>query len=97
MHHGIERVIGHQPVEKRLVTDIAFDQLGLGRDRPPVTGRQIVEHHDIFADIGQCHHHVAADIACAAGDQNAHAVLQIQTYWLPMKPNLIRRLVQRRG
>ena len=72
MHDRIEFVFGHQPGEQFLIADIAFDQLGLGRHGPPEAGREIVEHHDIFAGIGQRQNHVAADIARAARHQNCH-------------------------
>ena len=44
-----------------------------GRDRPAEAGREIVEDDDLLAGVEQLPDHVAADIAGAAGDQNAHA------------------------
>ena len=35
-------------------------------------GRKIVEDNDAFAGIDQVVHHLAADIARAASDQNCH-------------------------
>ena len=42
------------------------------RHRPAEPGREIVEDDDIFASIEQLEHHMAADIAGAACDQNTH-------------------------
>ena len=37
-------------------------------------GREIVEHHHALAGIDERMHHVAADIAGAAGDQDRHVL-----------------------
>ena len=72
MHHRLDLAALHQPVEEHAVADIADDELGLARHRPVEAGRQIVEHDDALAAIDELQDHVAADIAAAAGDQNAH-------------------------
>ena len=59
-------------LDQRLVADVADDQLGLARHRPVEAGRQVVEHDDALAGIDQLVDHVAADVAGAAGHQNAH-------------------------
>ena len=56
-----------------LVAEVALDQRRLRRDRPGEAGRQVVEDDDPLAGIDQLPDHVAADIAGAAGDQDAHA------------------------
>ena len=72
MDNGIKLMLRHQAGEKIRIANIAFDQLCLGRHGPPETGRQIVEHHDIFARINESQNHVAADVARAACYQNCH-------------------------
>ena len=44
-----------------------------GRDQEAESGRQIVEHDDRFARVDEFVHHVAADVAGAARDQNRHS------------------------
>jgi hypothetical protein len=73
MHHRIEAVFGHEPVQQFFIADVAFHQPRLGRDRPPVPGREIIQDDDVFAGIRECQNHMAADIACAARDQDTHA------------------------
>ena len=43
-----------------------------GRDQEAEAGRQVVEHGDALAGVDQRMHHVAADIAGAAGHQDRH-------------------------
>ena len=57
-----------------MVADIAFDELGLIRHRPAEAGRQIVENDDVLAGVEQLEHHMAADEAGPARDQNTHAI-----------------------
>ncbi len=57
---------------QRLIAGISVDEQGPGRDRPGKTGRQIVERNDALAGIDERIHHMAADIARAACDQNRH-------------------------
>ena len=60
---------GHQ----RLVAALADDQAARRfANRPVKAGRKIVEHDNALAGIGQRVHHVAADIAGSAGDQDRH-------------------------
>ena len=59
--------------DQRLVAEIALRRsVTLGGNRVAKPGREIVEHHDRLAGVEQRQHHVAADIAGAAGDQNRH-------------------------
>jgi heptosyltransferase I len=44
----------------------------IGRQRRGEAGRQVVEHHHALAGVDQFVHHVAADVAGAAGDQHGH-------------------------
>src|SRR5699024_6166074 len=52
--------------------DLPVHELGAGGDRLTVTGGQIVEHHDLVAEVEQPGGDHAADIAGAAGDQDSH-------------------------
>ena len=55
-----------------LIADVADDERGTRRDRPAEAGRQVVEDDDLLAGVEQLEHHVAADVAGSAGDQDAH-------------------------
>ena len=72
MNDGIKFMFGHQAGEKFRIANVAFDQFCLGRHGPPEAGREIVEHHNLFAGINKSQNHVAADVACAARYQNCH-------------------------
>ena len=73
MNDRLDAVLLDQMGDQGLVAAIAVDQLRLRRDRPAEAGRQVVEDDHVLAGIDQMPDHVAADIAGAAGDQDAHA------------------------
>jgi hypothetical protein len=84
-HHDLGREMGDRidPVaqdrlgDEGLVGHVADDEAHLGGQGPVVTGREIVEDHDLLMPgIDQREHHVAADIAGAARDQNRHRLPQ---------------------
>ena len=54
------------------VAGAAGNERDLAGDQEAETGRQIVEHDHRLAGIDQLMHHVAADIAGPARDQNRH-------------------------
>ncbi|MNY42195.1 hypothetical protein D3C86_1770600 [compost metagenome] len=64
-----------QAVHQVDVTGMSPDKNCPPVDSPLKTGYEIVEHHDGFASIGEIKHHVASDIAGAAGDQYCHVDL----------------------
>ena len=72
MDDGVD---AHRPTSsrrnKRLIADIALDELGRIGHRPAEAGRQIVEHDHILAGVEQLEHHMAADEARPARDQNS--------------------------
>ena len=68
----VDPVPRDQRGDQRLIAGIADHELGGLRHRPFESGRQVVEHHDRFARVDERMHHVAADIARAPRDQNAH-------------------------
>ena len=72
MDHGVDRAVPDDLAHQRLVGDLALHQRGLLAHERAVAGRKIVEDHDRLAAVEQRVGHVAADIAGAAGDQNAH-------------------------
>ena len=68
---------GHAMAAKRLRHQIAVagragDERDLAGDQEAKSGRQIVEHDHRLAGVDQLMHHVAADIAGPAGDQDRH-------------------------
>ena len=60
------------PADELLVAAVADNKRHAGRDRPVVAGGKIVEHDHALAGIDEFKHHVAADIAGSAGDQDRH-------------------------
>jgi len=58
-----------QPVQEGPVPHIPHPELG-PLHRLPVAGAEVVRHHHVIAPLHQQGHHVAADIAGAAGHQN---------------------------
>ena len=58
--------------DQRLVAGVADDEWRALRHGPVVTGGEVVEHDDGFASIEQLEHHVAADIAGSAGNEDRH-------------------------
>ena len=72
MNHRIDLVLEQQAAHQIVVANVAFDEFGLGGDRPAKPGRQIVENEDVLPGIEEFQHHMAADIAGAARDQYAH-------------------------
>ena len=54
------------------VAGAAGNERDLAGDQEAETGRQIVEHDHRLAGIDELMHHVAADIAGPARDQNRH-------------------------
>ena len=71
MGDRVDPVLVDQPRDQLRVAEIADDQLDAFGHRPGEAGREIVEHDDLLAGVEQAEHHVAADIAGAAGHQNA--------------------------
>ena len=72
MHDRIDAVALNDGFDQRFVADIAFDQRHEGGNKACKTGRQIIEHHEVFADLQQIKHHMAANIAGTAGHENGH-------------------------
>ena len=72
MNDGVDAMGQEQPEQKIAVAGIARDEFVVCRDRPAESGGQIVENDDVLAGIEQSEHHMAADIARPARDQNTH-------------------------
>ncbi len=69
MHHRIKAVGGEQARQHGPVGQIAHDQLS-SQHGIPVAMAQVVEHHNVVSRLGKSQHHVRADIAGSANDQN---------------------------
>ena len=72
MNDRVDGFVAQQPPDKFLIAAVADHERHAGRNRPVVAGRQIVEHDHALAGVDEFEHHVAADIACSAGDQHCH-------------------------
>ena len=73
MDDRVDAVLRDQRGDQRLVADVADDRAWRPAHRPVEAGGQVVEHDHALAGVDQRVHHVAADIAGAAGDQDGHA------------------------
>ena len=74
MGDRVNRMLLDQSGDQVRVARVADDELCAFGHGPGEAGGEVVENHDRFARIQQRQGHVAADIAGAAGDQNAHAL-----------------------
>ena len=83
MDDGFDTVFTNEPCHERLIAGLADDERYVLGKRPGKAGRQIVEHHDALAGIGKLVHHVAADVAGSAGDQDRHMSGIHCSSWLP--------------
>ena len=72
MGDRVDFVLVDQPRRPVGVAEIADHQLGAVGHRPGEPGRQIVEDDDVLARVQEAERHMAADVAGAAGHQNAH-------------------------
>ncbi len=72
MQDGVDLVTKQQAPDDIMVAGIALDEFRLSRNGPSEPRRQIVENENVLAGVEQLEHHMAADIAGPAGDQNAH-------------------------
>ncbi len=72
MDNGLDALLPQEAAEQLGIADVADDELGRLGDGPLEAGGQIVEHDDRLAGINQLQHHMAADIAGSAGDQDRH-------------------------
>ena len=72
VHDRVDLVLGDQPADQRLVADIALDEGRFGRNGPFEAGCKVVEDDNLLAVVDELPHHVASDVAGAAGDKYAH-------------------------
>ena len=68
MHNMAQQETPHEV----MISDIALDELRLGRYRPAKPRRQIVDNENVLAGIEQLEHHMAADEASATRDEHTH-------------------------
>ena len=74
VHHRLDAAAAQEPVEQHAIADVADDELGLRRHRPVEAAGQVVENDYLLAAADEFPHHVAADIAGAAGHEYAHTL-----------------------
>ena len=70
MQHGVDVVLAQHPRDERGVGDIAQHE-GRIEHGLAEAGAEVVEHHHALAALAQLQHRVAADVARAAGDEDA--------------------------
>jgi hypothetical protein len=70
VHDGVDVVLGEHALHELAVAGVADDQLAVG-DGLAETRAEVVERDDALAGCAELAHHVAADVAGAAGDENA--------------------------
>ena len=69
---GVDPVVTDEPRHQRLIAGLADDQRHAFGNRRAMSRREIVEDDHPLAGIDEVAHHLAADIAGAAGDQDRH-------------------------
>jgi len=74
MDDRVDPVRGGDAVDQRAVGDVALMEGDAFGHRPAEAGRQIVDHHRRLPAVEKLEHHVAADVAGAARDENCHVV-----------------------
>ncbi|BCP55022.1 hypothetical protein K32_36390 [Kaistia sp. 32K] len=62
----------HQPLDQRLVGNVAFNKHRLGRHGPLESGGQAIKNDNGLMSVNKTPHHVATDIASTARHQNSH-------------------------
>ena len=67
---AVDIVLAEHLVQERGVPQVAHIELPGALNGLPVAGAQVVHHHNVVALFRQQSHHVAADIAGAAGNEN---------------------------
>ncbi len=72
MDDGGDAVLVDGLAHQRAVAGRAGDERHRARNEEAEAGRQIVEHDHALAGVDECVHHMAADIAGAAGHQDRH-------------------------
>jgi len=88
MQHRFNVVLAQDATDQIHVTGVADDQRAV-EYRFPKAGRQIVEDNDVLAAFTELAHHMAADVAGAAGDKYSwfgHEVLLLG--WMLKKLSL---------
>ncbi len=72
MHDRVDPMVADDLRGQLRVAHIADDQRHVGRHRLAYAGREIVDHDNAEPRRLEGEGRVTADIACAAGDENAH-------------------------
>ncbi len=72
MGDRVDLVLLDQPRDEVGVARVADDEARRLGNGPVEAGREIVENDDLLPGVEEAERHVAADVAGAAGDQNAH-------------------------
>ena len=72
MDDRLDAVVADDFCNERLIAALADDQRNALRNRPVKAGREIVEHDHALAGVGKRVHHVTADVAGSAGNQDRH-------------------------
>ena len=72
MGDRLDLVLLDEPADQAAVAKIADRERRRFRNRPGEPGREVVDDDDLLAGVDQSQRHVTADIAGAAGNQNAH-------------------------
>jgi hypothetical protein len=70
VHDGVDVVLGQDAGDEFLVAGVADYQFAVGHGFAE-TGGEVVEGDDALAGLAELAHHVAADVAGAAGDEYA--------------------------
>src|SRR5690606_18862065 len=88
MHDALDAMFGDDPADQRYIANVALHEGGILMHGPAEAGAQIIDHHYRPARIDQRQHRMAADIACAAGDEDGGLVAVHDAGWSLWSPQI---------
>jgi hypothetical protein len=88
----IDAEFANNAIDESLITSFADNKRHACSHSPLASGGKVIENHDALASIDQLMHHVAADIASSAGDQDRHVARAIAVSLGPTLTELKRRI-----
>ncbi len=84
MNDRIDTSASDEALDEHLIADVSHHQLNILRNSPAMTGREIIQHNDVFTSAQKLEHRVTSDISGTTSDENSHVVS-------PKDPNIVER------
>ena len=80
MNDALDAVRGDHALDEVLVAGVADEQRHAFGHEGGKSGREIIDHDDVFAGFHQRMNRVTSDIAGAAGDKHSHEFTHLPMY-----------------